>query len=265
MPGSQLPDYERPPVQEIIAAVQFVPVPRFAMAEVVAVARVFDDWSVVDAPTALPPIVEPPPGAVGSVAFDLGIGTPPSRLILSTPDGGWLLQIQQDRIAVHERRIATRPSFSHVEPKLNEVVGLASSALGVDLLSGAAGGEIVELTYVNVIPSGEGWSGFHDLHRVLSMVAAPPTEGPTATIEQTVVGTVAVLEDNGAFAGRLRIHADPMVDDTGAPGLQLRLISRRYVHERPVGEVMAQCHRDIVQGFTDVTTKDMHMIWGRFR
>ena len=58
----KLPDYKSPPVVEVIGAVQFDPLPQFGIAEAVAVARAFDDYSVVDVPPALPPIVEARPG-----------------------------------------------------------------------------------------------------------------------------------------------------------------------------------------------------------
>jgi hypothetical protein len=101
---TELPDYKHPPVVEIVAAVQFLPVPQFGIPEAVAVARELPDWRIVDAPPALPPIVEGEAPRPTQQAITLGLGTPPLRLILDSGDGRWLVQAQQDRVAVHERK-----------------------------------------------------------------------------------------------------------------------------------------------------------------
>jgi len=152
-----LPDYKSPPVVEIIAAVQFVPLPQFGMAEAVTVARAFEDYSVVDVPPALPPIVEARPGEPARQSFRLDLGAQPVRLILASRDDRWLIQLQQDRIAVHERRVKNRPSFKHVRPRLRKVATQASAALGRELLGREThSAELVELIYDNRITAGEG-------------------------------------------------------------------------------------------------------------
>jgi hypothetical protein len=39
-----LPDFERPPVVEVVAAVQFVPIARFGMREATLAALAFEGW-----------------------------------------------------------------------------------------------------------------------------------------------------------------------------------------------------------------------------
>lgn len=74
-----------------------------------------------------------------------------------------------------------------------------------------------------------------------------------------------VLTWDGEFAGRLRVQAEPAQAGDEGPILRLRLLSRRFVQGRELGSVLAQYHPDIVEGFTAVTTKQMHEIWGRFQ
>lgn len=262
--GQPLPDYERPPVVEIIAAVQFRPLQKFAMPEIVAVARAFDDWNVVEAPEALPPIVEPAPGDLPTHRMNLSLGMPPLRVILATLSGRWLAQLQQDRVAVQERKTKNRPSFKHAAPQLRKVAKLASKGLGRELLDGEHGAELVEVIYENRIPAGEGWSGFAELHRVLRAVSARAGSAPYAKIEQMNIGFSYPLNRGEEFAGRLRVLAEPAIEDEGE-ALRLRLISRRMVKGAPLADVLEECHADIVNCFTSVTTDRMHEIWGRIQ
>ncbi len=266
MPTEKLPDYESPPVVEIIAAVQFVPLPQFGMAEAITVARAFDDYSVVDVPAALPPIVEARPGEPARQSFTLGLGSPPVRLILASRDERWLVQLQQDRIAVHERRVKKRPSFKNVRPRIARVAEQASAALGRELLGkGSHAPELVELIYDNRIAAGKGWAKPADLHKVLR-VLAPPAAQPAVPLERISVAFSSQLDTAGDFVGRLHVQAEPQTElPTGATQLHLQLISHRYSRQRALTSVLNDCHRDIVEGFTAVTTPAMHKVWGRYQ
>lgn len=264
--NERLPDYERPPVAAIVAAVQFRPLPQFTMAEAVAVAREFDTWRVVDVPAALAPIVEPQPGEPHHETLTLGIGSPPIRLLLEEEDGRWIFQLQQDRLAIHEQRREERPSFGDVRRKLKEAADKISPALGRPLLAQDHAPEVVEVTYDNHIAATDGgWSSFAQLNRVLRIVGETAGDPPYDTVEQITLGFSEVLTWGGDFAGRLRVQAEPAQAGDEGPILRLRLLSRRFVQGRELESVLEQCHTDIVQGFTAVTTKEMHEIWGRFQ
>lgn len=266
MPTEKLPDYKSPPVVEIIAAVQFVPLPQFGIAEAITVARAFDDYSVVDVPPALPPIVEARPGEPARQSFRLDLGSPPVRLILGSRDERWLVQLQQDRIAVHERGVKNRPSFKHVRPQVGRVAKKASAALGRELL-GRAGhpAELVELIYENRLPTGKGWKSLSELHKVLRLLA-PPAKKPDVPVEQVSVAFSSILDSAGDFAGRLHVRAEPQIDlQTSAPQIHLQLISHRYCRQRAFTTVLNDSHRDIVEGFTAVTTPQMHRVWERYQ
>jgi len=186
-------------------------------------------------------------------------------LIRASDDGRWLAQVQQDRIAVHERRVDERPSFSRVQPKLTEITKRVSDALGVAVLAAPHAPELVELTYANRVAAGVGWADFTQLDRVLRIVAPFPEGASFDNAERTSVSMSSKLLEAEAFVGRLHIAAEPASDETGQLHLQLGLISRRYIRGNDLGDTLDACHRDIVLGFTAATTGDMHKIWGRFR
>jgi uncharacterized protein (TIGR04255 family) len=261
---SELPDFERPPVVEVVAAVQFVPIAQFGMREATLVARAFDEWDIVDVPPALEPIVETPPGQPVPTSLRFGLGMPPVRLILQSGEGRWVAQIQQDRVAAHERRTHARPSFKNVKPKVLEFAQQAGDVLGRPLLKEPHAPELVEVIYENHILAGEGWSSFSELDHVLQ--AVQPTVGapPWDRVEQVSFGFAFPLVDREEFRGRLRVTAEPAQQDS-RDMLHLRLISRRFVQNRELDSVLEECHTDIVEGFTAITTERMHEIWGRFQ
>lgn len=262
----ELPDYERPPVVEIVIGVQFVPLPQFGMREAVAVSRAFEGWEVIDVVPALEPIVEAPAGHLVAPTLRFGLGNPPVRVVLGHEGEHWLAQVQQDRLVAHERKVEQRPSFANVVPKLREVVEHAAQALDRPLLAEPHVPELIEVIYGNRIPVGEGWSSFAELHKVLRTFAAEAGAGRFANFEQAQVGFAYELAAGDRFDGRLRVTAEPQVDPDQTRFLQLQLISRRFVHTgRDLESVLDRCHVDIVEGFTAVTTERMHEIWGRRR
>jgi hypothetical protein len=140
-----------------------------------------------------------------------------------------------------------------------------SRALDRAILGEGAPPELVEVTYDNTIPVGDAWRSFADLDQVLWGLASKAGEPPFDRPEQISVAFSYVLKQDESFAGRLLVVAAPRSDDAGAPALHLRLISRRYLLERQLEEVLQDCHRDIVEGFTAVTTTTMHKVWERYR
>lgn len=262
---TDLPDYDRPPVTEIVAAVQFAPLAHFGMREVIAVARSFEGWELIDVAPALDPIVEAPLGQLVAPTVRIAIGIPPPRVMLSHEAGRWLAQLQQDRLAAHERKTGVRPSFANVAPRVREVARRAGAALDVPLLGESHGPELVELIYENLIPRGEGWSEPAEMHRIFRIFNEDAGTPPFASFEQAQISFSYELLEEGEFNGRLHVLAQPRLGPNGGGALHLRLISRRIVGGQELDRVLEQCHADIVHAFTAVTTERMHEIWGRIR
>lgn len=259
----ELPDYESPPVTEIVAALQFRPRSHLDMAAAVALARALDDWRVVDVQAAIPPMSEAPAGQPQRQELTLGFGDPPMRLLLATEDQRWLSQVQHDRVALHERGSEERPSYKHVAPKFREFATQAGDALDQDPFGAA---EFAELTYVNSIARRrDDAAGELRVSDVLRVIRSEAGDEPFSEVEQISAGFSYLLEQQGAMQGRLRVHLDHQVDEEGKAILVLRLVSRRFVREAAPEGVLDQCHADIVEGFTAITTDEMHSQWRRIR
>jgi hypothetical protein len=263
--NAELPDYKRPPVVEIIAAVQFAPFPMFGIGQIVAIGRAFDDWEVVETAPAIPPMTEGPPGQPTPQAF-FSFGAAPQRVILAAEGARWAAQVQQDRIAVHERKVAERPSFTNVAPKLAKFGLRAGQALGAELFGEAHAADVVEVIYENRIAAVDGgWTSFQDLDQILRVFSGNVGSPPYDAIEQATVGFSYALAEEGSFVGRLRVIGEPQYDEEGQPVLALRVASRRLVRAASLDGVLEACHADIVNGFTSITTDHMHEHWERYR
>ena len=250
---------------EITAAVQFAPLPKFDIGQVVAVGRELNEWNVVENPPAIPPMTEGPPGQPTPQAF-FSFGATPPRVVLAAGDDRWVAQIQQDRVAVHERKAAERPSFTNVRPKLMEFSERVGRAVGAELFSAAHAPDIIEVIYDNTIAAADGgWSTFSELNRVLRVLSGPPGEPPYDGVEQLSIGFSYTLTEGDQFAGRLRVIGEPQYDENALPVLALRIASRRFVRTPELERVLELAHADIVNGFTAITTDHMHDHWGRCR
>lgn len=265
MSASELPDYERPPVREIVAAVQYPPAVQFGLPEIVRLDRELEDWSLVDAQPALDPIVEPPPGSSAGAHVGFGFGAPPQRAVFRHSDeAAWQLQVQHDRIAVNEIGSGPeRPSSKRVIPRLVELSQQVTAILAGPPRSGTglpAPAEIVELVYVNDLGDANGFTSWDAIGDLLHGLAPTEVAGH-GSLEGVQSGWSYPLHDGERFAGRLRAQVAPA--PTG--GAQLVINSRRYVGEQSFDAVLERCHADIVQSFTDMTTPHAHTLWGRIR
>jgi uncharacterized protein (TIGR04255 family) len=256
-------------VVEIVGAIQFLPLRQFGMPEIVRVARRLDDWEIADAPPALRRIIEDSE-VVTSPSTVMALGNPPQRVVFASKDDRWLAQVQADRVAIHERKKPERPSFSHVVPKLQDFYRAVSSALDVEICGTEHAPELVEVTYKNQILAGDAsdgvWSGMGDLSEVLVFFNSEGLAGTTGELDRMALAlSFRLADDNGDFAGRLRVSAQPEARPDEPVDLRLQLVSRRYVRSASLEDVLEASHRDIVKSFTAITTDKMHKVWGRYQ
>lgn len=260
--SGELPGYEQPPVVEIVVAVQFQPLRRFGMPEIVKLAQELgDEWRIADVPPALDRMVEELGGPTESAGMiNFGFQPPPRGVFVSTDDR-WVAQVQSDRLAIHERKRPTRPSFAHVEPRLMELRDSVGRAADAPLFGGAHPAELVEVIYRNQIPTSAA-----DVPNVLRSVSELGLNRVHGAIDGFNQGFSTRLGGDGElFEGRLRVLASLEGQPSGDQALHLELISRRYVRQHALPDVLQRSHRDIVEGFTAITHEGMHERWGRFR
>ncbi len=105
-PSSELPDFDSPPVAEIVGAVQFAPLPELDLPAMIRVGDHLKDTSSRSYSPSSFPIEELPPGvpfrhhSLSSLS-----ALQPQRALYARTDQRFIAQLQRDRIAVNERRI----------------------------------------------------------------------------------------------------------------------------------------------------------------
>jgi hypothetical protein len=269
--SDELPQFERPPVMEIVGAAQFVALPRFGLPEIVKVGHVLDDYELRELQGQLPPVQEAEPGQPEPLQLpQISFGPPQQRALYYRADERFVAQLQRDRIAINERRIPAEggedPSSENVWPALQELSDHVKNTLvedGADY--GPSSVTFVELTYVNAIkPAKNVWQTHGELNRVLRIISTAAGERPWSKVERATVRFSFPLYADDTFRGRLHIAAEPGYTEEGTPMLNLNLITRRLVDQSESLEVAFHAsHCEAVRAFTAVTTPKMHAHWGR--
>lgn len=287
MEPEDLPRFALPPVIEVLGAVQFVPLPGFALREIVRVAEALPDYELRELRGRLAPLHEPElgvgdqldlsqldaslPHAVTRQAEEANEQQPlQQRGVYSTHDERYLAQVQHDRIAVSERCTpwpgGGRPSSANVWRALEEIREQVRGALVQDGAErGPAHATLVELTHVNEIYPAEGvWQSHGELHRVLRTISPTAGNSPWTKVERTTIAFAFPLHSGGVFGGRLHVSATPAYTAAGTPTFTLALTARRLLDGSvPLREVFEACRCDAVRAFTALTTSPMHLQWGR--
>jgi uncharacterized protein (TIGR04255 family) len=264
MVSVSLPKYDAAPVVEIVAAVQFAPLPRLDLPMIVEVAKIMDGWRVQETSLARDRIVEQENPSAAPETPGIIFGEPPQRVVLISEDGRWIAQLQSDRIAIHEKvHDAIPPSFGNVGPKLSWFAEQIEKALGLKVAADDHPADLVELTYLNEIPLDQVRGGVGDAHRVLRLIHHPAGGGDFSEVEQISTSFSYRLNAGTSFSGRLRVSLDPVLRDDGEIVILLRLFSRRLVVDDALGPILDTCHKDVVLGFSEITTDEMHRQWMR--
>jgi len=264
-----LAQFDRPPVVEIVGAAQFVALPRLELRDVVRVSQALDDFDLQELQPELPPMNEAPPGGPDPQQMVFAFGQPPPRALFVRRDGRFVAQLQRDRLAINERRLAPDdpdPSSTHVWPELDRLTAQVAETLVQEEGYGPRHPTFVELTYVNVVHPAPGvWATHEDMHRVVQVVREAAGEEPFAHAERVSTRLSFPLFDAGnAFGGRLHVAAEPAYTAEGAPIVQLNLFSRRMVGQKEdLASVFDRCHTDVVGAFVAITTPEMHAAWQR--
>ncbi len=268
-----LPDFNKPPVNEVVLSLQFAPLERLCTPEMGAF------WSVIkgefphsEEHPPINPVMEGFDGSEGD-EFAKHVGSltsAPIRHWYRNDDGTSLIQIQKDRFIQNWRKGdegQKYPHFEHVLECFKENLGKFEKFLLEEKI-----GQIVpnqcEVTYINQIPKGEGWDCYNDIGDVITLIA-PKNKGDfLPEVEHVRLGSSFIIPDNdGNPIGRLHISFDPGIRRSdGRPILRLDLTARG----RPLSEYIQGAfdffdigHEWIVRGFDSVTSAKMHEIWER--
>lgn len=259
---ANLPDYDSPPVEEVVVGVQFERLPltgvHFGLF-----------WSTVR--DKLPEVSEHPPletraedfANPAAVQFPFVFDLPRLRYWLTSRDGTELLQLQSDRLLFNWRKRTSEQAYPHFEwIQARFAAWLASwQAFLEQQQLGAKIGQF-EVTYVNRISAADRPLVVDE---VLSFLAPQLRTGLEGTAEAISLNSQRVLtHDNVAWA-RGYVSAQNGTDVTGAPMISFELTVRGplTLGEPSLPLLQLRAREWIVRAFDNLTSADMHKMWGK--
>lgn len=268
-----LPDYEKPPVVEVVCGLMFEPIRELTTAHIGLLWQKFKDtYSKCTENPPLPQVIENFGERESSQPTLSGFGLPSfllPRIWFERRDGRGLIQVQRDRFHHNWKKAEEAdeyPHYGNVFGNFRRYLDEFESFLRENELNTVVPSQY-EMTYVNHIPEGEGWTSPEtvDLFPDLGWRKKPDRFLPP--FEQLNMTWSFVLPEK---AGRLHmaISRGVRVKDQRRI-LVFNITARGIGHDRSLAEMSKWfdvAHEWIVCGFTDVTNEEVQRnIWKRIR
>lgn len=264
-----LPDYQQPPVVETLLGVQFTPLTNFSIPHFGLywdrIRKDYPNYQVL--PRLGQSIEQFGSGLVSRPKIGVEfVSTPEVRCWFIEKSGRMLTQVQSDRFLHNWRKVDPNDVYVHydrIRPRFIEEWTRFCAFLKDE---GIAPPEVnqCELTYVNHIDLGKGWSSYGELNKVISFWSGTSSGNFLPVPESVNIGARFVLPDK---RGRLYIELQPAIRPHDAKEiLQLNLTARGKPESNSLDKILEWFdlgHEWIVRGFTDFTAKEIHEFWER--
>jgi uncharacterized protein (TIGR04255 family) len=272
---SLLPDFEKPPVIEVVISLQFQPL------EALRSCHLGIYWQNVRAEgfsrtedhLQLMPAFEDfearPSPKVG-VRFQAFDDAPPlPRVWFLNETQSELIQVQRDRLIVNWRQGASPEPYPHyvsIIERFKFALKTFSEFVSSENL-GTINPTQCEVTYVNHISTGVS-SNHSDLDHLVTMWRHTYSDSYLSKPEDVGFSARYRMEDEqGNPVGRLHVDFQPAYRNTdGRPIFVMNLTARGKPEPADLGgafRLFDREHEWIVRGFTSMTTQEMHALWGK--
>lgn len=267
MSKSPLPDFEKPPLNEVAIGFQFEPLEKMHCAQMALFwSRIRDRYPQTEDQPPILHILERPTPALEEKQDNIPIEQIYPRCWFLGETGLELIQLQKDRFLRNWRQLATKETYPRFQTLLDKfklewhefAAFLDKEQLGQPRI------DQCELTYINYIERGAGWE---DLCSALDEVITVWSPRPKSFLPdpETVFWQAQYALPNGR--GRLRAQMKPAFRRKQLkPILILDLTARGAPENATLGASLAWmelAHEWIVRGFAELTTAKMHKLWGR--
>ncbi len=265
---SDLPDFDAPPVIEVVCGVQFSPLGFPAPLVGTFWQDRRDDYpGITDRPLIAPRVEKFTSQAEGlNITFEPSEAPPLPRTVFEDSSGNWILQLQQDRLLHNWRKADSEdeyPRFPGVYDRFR-----AAWEAWKEFWAEEGDGDIdvnqYELTYVNHVPAGDGWSElsqigevFEDLRWHSDHQFLPQPESLNWRLQFPLPNR----------AGRLHVAVQQALRRSDhRPVLVCEMTARGFDRESSMEDWFLLAREWIVRGFADLTTEHAHKeIWRRTR
>lgn len=259
-----LPDFEAPPLDEVIIGIQYAPPPAYDDRYIRDVWALFEnEFPKFKEVGRLEPVFElfGGPSGIQSIRFELSQIAPRRRYWFLSEDETHLIQYQEDRLLLNWRRRPDNteyPRFDSILSRFEEYFDRLSK-----LIRDKGGTQIqatkVELSYINVIPIEESKA----LSRWLTIVAPS-----SLAIENLNASFTEVVSVDRKPVGRM--HHELTLVTTKEPQKALRLSLTLRGAAAPgtlsaVTSFLEMAREKIASRFIELTTSEAQEKWGRIK
>lgn len=267
---SGLPDFTHPPVDETALSIQFGAISGFNIPHFgLFYDKVRGDYPTFEVQQPILNVMERP-GPVLRQQIGLQFSSLPEvRCWFIDKPRNRLIQIQHDRFVHNWRRVKGDEEYPRY-PKIRSWFQsewtrfcefLASENLEAPKINQC------EVTYVNNIEYGQGWSNYGELDKVIANLATPKRKGNKFLPDPERINMQVTYIPDQQSAGRLHVSFTPVIRvRDGKEVLQMTLTARGAPQSPNTEDAfrwLDMGRRWVVRGFADFTTEEMHRIWGR--
>jgi uncharacterized protein (TIGR04255 family) len=263
-----LPDFAHPPVVETVLSVQFDPLVGFRAVHLGLLwSKYRAEYPRTEERPPLDPFTEQFP-EVAEARLGLRIeayeNLPLPRAWFLNGAGNALIQIQPDRFTTNWRKEqggGDYPRYEWVKASFERNFVIFEEFLRENGL-GRPHINQCEVTYMNHVVAGEGWSSFGEADRVFRFwkVLTDPIPGPPEDLRLHI--RYPIPSPSGEFAGRLHVDVQPGFRTADRrPMYAFQLTARGQSAE--ASEFFDLGREWIVKAFAALTTPQMHRVWGR--
>jgi uncharacterized protein (TIGR04255 family) len=264
-----LPDYGRPPIDEVAITAQFLPIEGFQDAHIgLYWQQVQDEYPRAESqPRIEGPIEVLTPNWSPPIQFQIPLGVAPQvRTWLISSDDSFLIQIQNNRFAYNWRKRGNDyPHFDSIcRAFLDRFEGFRQFLQNQQLPNPAI--QQIEVTYINWIVDLTMPEFFRPA--AVTELTAPGIGQPE---DQNWAARYLVHREAGPFA-RLYVQCQPAIRASPppvGPGSQLAVVFRAPISETldddGLASYLGEGRNAIVRAFTDLTTEAAHRTWDRIQ
>jgi uncharacterized protein (TIGR04255 family) len=264
-----IPKFDRPPVYETVLGVQFDPLRGFSVPHHgLYWGTIRGDYPNYEVHPPLSPAVEQFAAEArkeGKVGIEV-VSVPEVRTWFLNHDGTILLQLQKDRFLQNWRKIQESdvyPHYDELKPKFCREWQRFCQFLA-DVGIERPDVNQCEVTYVNHIDIDLGPKSYGDLRKVISCWSGKCSGNFLSDPEAVTFNSRYLLPEK---RGRLHVSMQPVIRRRDAKEILRLILTVRGKPNSSELDVIIEWldlgHEWVVRGFADVTTDEMHRIWGR--